>query len=170
MFRTLKAQSSNHRRLSSTRCRIQTFQKCAYHNINHHASKPSLHSITSTMHTATNLMNKRTLSWSPSSSPFKSLINRLHSNTHSLPTNKSILHLMHDWIPSIKLQQHNQLRPILSHLTNILFNSSKTPRGFGQFTKKSSKTTKKSETSSDPKPKTETTKSSKETKPSSKDS
>jgi len=41
---------------------------------------------------------------------------------------------MHQWLPALRHQ--STTTPLIARLSDILFNSSKTPRGFGQFTKK----------------------------------
>ena len=177
MFRTLQTQSNGHRRLLSSRIS----------KLNPLSSLKSIQSRTthSSISYYNQLIHKQSITYLQSTtSPFKSLINRL--NTSSLNnfsrrnnSNLSLLQSMHQWMPTIK--HHHHTLPPLSQLHHILFNASKTPRGFGQFTKKtksskkegssstaneqtSSKPTESaskssqssSKSSTDPKPKTET--------------
>eukprot|EP01084_Bolivina_argentea_P076055 137807_1 len=166
MFRTLHVQSSSNRRRIFSRCHIQILKQCSkYH---HHSPSGHQHiSNPSSISYYHNMTLKRSLSSLPSStSPIKSLINRLQTNP--LLHRPSILNIMHQWIPKTRHYQHTSP---LSHLAKILFNTTKTPRGFGQFSKKT-KASKKSDSnqspSSDPKPKqTETTSKSDSTQSSS---
>ena len=159
MFRTIQTQSNGHRRLLSSR--ITNLKSISIHH-NHQRSIHSINTIKNAIHQQSQssisyynqIINKRTITHLPSTtSPFKSLINRLQINSsRSLQTtvnnnkNQSILNLMHEWIPTIKHYQHT-LPPLSQLYQHILFNTSKTPRGFGQFTKKS-KSAKKTESAS----------------------
>lgn len=154
MLRTLHAQTrTQRRRILNNGQRALSLNGCQFRSVHALRSQnpsPNL-SLCSRISTS-NLRRTFSSSAHATSSPIKSIIDHLQSGcipsstsrwSHS-PRTRSLLSLMHQWLPNVKHRQ--TAMPLISRLSDILFNSTKTPRGFGQFTKK--KTTKKTETTS----------------------